>query len=148
VAPKDQPASDLVLRNIQEALNDPASAKDLEQATNMSREQIEQFVEKYRKATTAAAGPGRDITVKPGEQTPVAPSADLPGLDTKTRFSSKNVRNRGTMPQDDVHGNLEDVRFQPPPEMQGKFEAYKNKLSKVVASKRPANATPRSGSTP
>jgi len=148
VAPKGQPQSDLFLRNLQDALNNPASAKELEQRTNMSREQIEQFVTNFSKIKAAPAGPGRDITVKPGEQTPVAPAADLPGVDAKTRISSKNVRNRGTMPQDEVHGNLEDVRFQPPPEMQGKFEAYKNKLSKVVAPKRAANASPKTGNMP
>ena len=98
VAPEGQPQSDLVLRKLHDVLNDPASAKDLEQRMNMTREQLEQFVTKFKKVKSGPAGPGRDINVKPGEQTPVAPAANLPGLDAKTRFSSKNhaqARNHG-----------------------------------------------------
>ena len=145
VAPEGQPQSDLFLQKVHEVLNDPASAKDLEQATNLTREQIEQFVTKFSKIKSAPAGPGRDINVKPGEQTAVAPSADLPGLDPKTRISSKNQRTQGTMAHDEVHGNLEDIRFQPPKELRGKWEAFKNRLSKVPAPKRVPNPGPKTG---
>ncbi len=48
------------------------------------------------------------------------PSANLPGLDAKRSFSTKNVRNRGTMAQDDVRNNIEGVRHQVPSEWRGK----------------------------
>ena len=136
VAPQGQPQSELNFGKLHEMLKDPASATDLEERMNMTREQIEQLGAKFKKTNSGPAGPGRDIKVKPGDQTPVSPAANLPGLDAKARFSTKNMTKQGTMPQDDVHGNLEDVRFQPPPEFQGKWEAYKNKLSKVPADAR------------
>jgi hypothetical protein len=147
VAPEGQPQSDLFLQKLHDALNDPASAKDLEQASNMTREQLDQFVTRYTKAKSAPAGPGRDIDVKPGEQAAVPPAADLPGIDPRTRISSKNLRGRDTMAQDDVHSNFEDIRFQPPKELRGKWEAFKNRLSKVPAPKRAAKpaATGTSG---
>ena len=86
-------------------LNDPAEAKDLEQRDGISRSEIEQFVKKYEKPKSAPAGPGREIKVKPGEQTPVKPSPNLPGLDPNSRFSTKTRTDRGSMPQDDVQNN-------------------------------------------
>ena len=65
----------------------------------------------YGRSNPAPAGPGRDIKVKPGEQTTAQPSPNLPALDGNRRFSCKNQRNRGTMAQDQVHGNFEGVRF-------------------------------------
>jgi len=136
VAPDGQPQSDLFLRKLDDALKNDVSAKDLEKETGLSREQLEQFATKYKQLKSAPAGPGRDIDVKPGEQTPAQPSPNLPGLDPSTRFSNKNRRDRGSAPQDQVRDNLEGIRFQPPPEWRGKFEGYKNKLAKVAAPKR------------
>ena len=143
LAPQGQPQSELNFGKLHEMLKDPASAKDLEERMGMTREQIEQLGAKFKKPKSTPAGPGRDIKVKPGEQTPVSPAANLPAFDAKTRFSTKNMSKQGTMPQDDVHGNLEDVRFQPPPEYQGKWEAFKNRLSKVPAPKRTVNPSPQ-----
>jgi hypothetical protein len=142
VAPKDQPQSELFLRKLHDVLNDPASAKELEDATGVSRERVEQFAKKFPNMKSAPAGPGREINVKPGEQTPAQPSPDLPGLDKSTRFTNKNVRERGTMPQDETHEHSEGIRFQPPPEWRGKMEDFKNRLAKVATPKRAASATP------
>jgi hypothetical protein len=67
----------------------------------------------------------------------------LPALDPKARFATKHLTKAGTMAQDDVHGNLEAIRFQPPPEFQGKWEAYVNKLAKVPAPPRAASTGPQ-----
>jgi hypothetical protein len=136
VAPAGQPQSELNLRGLHELLKDDKTAKQLEKDTGYSREQLEQFTKRYEKAKSAPAGPGRDIDLKGGEQSDAKPSANLPGLDSSTRFSTKNRRERGIAPQDqgsDARGNLEGVRFQPPPEWRGKMEGYKNKLAKLVA---------------
>ncbi len=142
VAPQGQPQSDLFLRRLDDVLKDPASAKDLEERMNMTREQIEQFAAKFKKINSGPAGPGRDIKVKPGEQTPVPPAANLPGIDAKSRFSTKTMSKQGTMAQDDVHGNREDIRFQPPPEFQGKWEEFKTRMSKVSAPRRAETPSP------
>ena len=98
-------------------LNDPEALKDLEQRDGISRSDIEQFVRKYEKPKSAPAGPGREIKVKPGEQAPAKPSPNLPGLNPNTRFSTKTKTDRGSMPQDHVQNNFEDVRFRPPAEL-------------------------------
>jgi hypothetical protein len=139
VAPEGQPQSDLFLRKLDEALKNDANAKELEKETGYTREQLDQFITKYKQLKSAPAGPGRDINVKPGEQTAAQPSPNLPGLDSSTKFSTKNLRNRGSAPQDQIRDNLEGVRFQPPPEWRGKWEGYKNKLAKVAAPKRAAS---------
>ncbi len=124
-------------------MNDPSKAKELEDATGVTREQVEQFAKKYEKVASAPAGPGRDINVKPGEQTPAQPSADLPGLKPSTRFNSKNIRNRGTQPQDEIHDHAEGIRFEPPPEWRAKYEGFRNRLAKIVVTKGTPSATPK-----
>jgi hypothetical protein len=136
VAPKDQPQSDLFLRKLDEALNNDTKAKELEKETGMSREQLEQFTEKYKKVKSAPAGPGRDIDVKAGDQIAARPSPNLPGLGASTRFTTKNLRNRGSAPQDQVRENIEGVRFKPPAELGAKWDGYRTKLAKVAAPKR------------
>jgi hypothetical protein len=136
VAPDNQAQTDLVLRTLQDVLKDPEAAKKLEQDTGLNREQLDQFVSQYKKVKSGPAGPGRDIEVKPGEQSDAKPASNLPGLDPRTTFSTKNVRNRGTQPQDDVRNNLEGVRFQVPSEWRGKYEGYRTKLAKKPAPKR------------
>jgi hypothetical protein len=142
VAPKDQPQSDLFIRKLHDLLNDPASAKELEDETGVSRERIEQQFTRKFNVKSAPAGPGREINVKPGDQTTAQPSPDLPGLDKSTRFTNKNVRERGTMPQDETHEHFEGIRSQAPPEWRGKMEDFKNRLAKVATPKRAATATP------
>jgi hypothetical protein len=135
LAPDGQPQSGLNLRSLNELLKDDAKAQQLEKETGYSREQLEQFVARYKKVKSAPAGPGRDIDLKGAEQTDTKPSANLPGLDASTRFSTANRRDRGTAPQDQTRDLTEGIRFQPPPEFRGKWEGYKNKLAKVVVPK-------------
>ncbi len=143
MAPDGTPQSDLFLQKLNDVLRNEASAKEFEERTGMSRERIEHFVTNYKKGKSGPAGPGREIKVKPGEQTTAQASPDLPGLSGNQRFSSKTRLNRGTMAQDDVHGNYEGVRFVPPPEWREQFEAYKNSLRKVVVPKRTPTPTPK-----
>src|SRR5690606_13324998 len=67
VAPRNQPQSDLVLRTIRDLLENQADTSDLEEATGMSRSEIEQFVKQFERVESGPAGPGRDIEVQPGE---------------------------------------------------------------------------------
>ena len=148
VAPKNQPQSDLFLRKLDEALQDDAKAKDLERDTGVSREQLEQFAKKYEKMKSAPAGPGRDIKVKPGEQTAAQqPSPNLPGLGSSVSFSTAARRKSGSAPQDQLRDNNEAIRLTPPAEFRGRLEGYKNKLMKVAAPtpKRPAAPSTRKG---
>ena len=137
MAPDGQAQGGLNLRKLQEVLQDDTKAKELEQASGYSREQIEQFIRKYEKVKAAPSGPGRDINLKADDQKGAAqPSANLPGLSSSTPFSTKSRRGIGTAATDTLRDNVEAARFEPPPEMRGKWEGYKNKLMKVPAPKR------------
>jgi hypothetical protein len=129
VAPEGQAQSELNLKKIHELLNDPAALKDLQQREGITKSDIEQFVRKYEKVAAPPPGPGREINVKPGEEKPVLPAKDLPELGPHT-FSSRAKTDRGSMPQDDVANNVEDLRFRPPAELREKLTDYNNSLAK------------------
>jgi hypothetical protein len=132
IAPKGQSQTEMVLRTVKDLLAKDQVTPDIEKATGMTREQMEQWVEKYAGVKSPAAGPGREIPIKPGEQDEHnRPSANLPGIDRQNRFSTKNLKDRGAAPKDDVRNNLEGIRFTPPPEYRSKFEGYKSALAKT-----------------
>ena len=59
------------MRRVEDLLKDDQSTRKLEQETGMSRQQIEQFVDKWKKAPDRPApGPGRTIEAKPGKDPP------------------------------------------------------------------------------
>ena len=127
-------------------LNDPAALKDLEQRDGITRSEIEQFARKYEKVASPPAGPGREINVKPGEQKPALPAQDLPELDRSRTFSTRTQTDRGSMPQDQIANNLEDLRFRPPQELRGKLSDYNNSLAnKFPGGKRPAAKKAKNG---
>jgi hypothetical protein len=143
VAPEGAAQTDLALREAHAVLADAEKAKNVEQRDGISRSELEQFIKKYEKPKSAPAGPGREINVKPGEQTPVKPSPNLPGINPSNRFSTRTKTDRGSLPQDDVQNNFEDVRFQPPAEFRSKYEGFKNRLSRVYGPKIAPKATPK-----
>jgi hypothetical protein len=142
LAPEGQSQNDLSLRSLQDVLKDTAKTKELEDATGLSREQIEQFVKKYQKPKAGPAGPGREIDLKSNPNSDVArPSSNLPGLDSSTPFSTRSRRASSNVATDEIRDNVESVRLEPPPEMRGKWQGYKSRLEKVRAPKRPAPAS-------
>jgi hypothetical protein len=146
VAPRNQPQSDLVLRTVRDLLDKQADTSDLEAATGMSRSEMEQFVKQYEKVKSAPAGEGREIEVQPGASGEDArASADLPGLGNHS-ISTRAIKDRGNIPQDQIRDNQEGVRFAPPPEFRGKVEGYKNAVSRSRPSK-PRTAPAPSGGT-
>jgi hypothetical protein len=132
VAPQNVPPSEFTLRKVQELLKDPDAAKKLEQETGFTREQMEQFVQKFQKdrMPKGAARPGEEVQVKPGEHQPAGPSANLPGINPQTRFSTQTLRDRGAVATDQVRDNLEANRLIAPPEFRERVEAYKSTLSR------------------
>jgi len=145
VAPQNIPASDLSLRKVQELLQDKDIASKLERETGMSRDQMEQFVEKYqKKAIPAPDRQGQEIKVKPGESRAATPSPTLEGLDPRTRISTQTLRDRGSVVQDQVRGNAEDLRLVVPPELRAGFEAYKSTLSRSKT-QNPTRTAPAAG---
>ena len=145
VAPQDRPQSDLVLRTIRDLLDKKADTSDVEKETGMSRSEMEQFVKQYEKVQSEPTGPGREIEVKPGQSGESArAAANLPGLDPRAT-STRAIRERGAMPQDEIRDNQEGVRFAPPAEFRGKVEGYKNALSRSRAPSAAPATRPASG---
>jgi len=146
VAPQGQAQTDMVLRSVRDLLEKDAVTPDLEKETGMTREQMEQFVKKYEKVKSGPAGPGREIQVKPGERGEDAkPSANLPGINRQDRYSSKNIKDKGAMPRDEVRNNLEVIRFAPPQEFRSKVEGYKSTLARSRPGSAPRPAPARAG---
>jgi hypothetical protein len=98
-----------------------------------SKEELNQFVEKFTKAPKAEPGAGREIEVKPGKAQAIDPSRKLPDLNPNATVSTKTMRDRGAVVQDTVRGNNEGVRFVPPPELKEGFDAYRSSLSRSRA---------------
>ncbi len=134
----------MVLRTVKDLLAKDAVTPDLEKETGMTREQMEQFVKKYEAAKSAPAGPGREITVKPGDREATdKPSANLPGFGRQERFSSKNQKDRGQTVHDDTKDNIEGISFKPPPEFRSKFEGYRTSLARTRSASANRAAPPR-----
>jgi hypothetical protein len=148
VAPKGQPQSDLSLRKLTDVLRDEQSTKELQDRTGLTREQLEQFARKFEKPKAGPAGPGREIEVKPGDQTPAKPAANLPGVSRTTRFSTSSIRERGFMPQDNIRDNVEGLRFQPPPELRAKWQNYQRTLGKSAVTAPKRTAAPNAATGP
>jgi hypothetical protein len=137
IAPAGTDQSSLQLRGLSDALKDAATAKELEDATGMSKEQLEQFVKKYEKPTLKAGREGKDVEVKVGEQAAAAPAANNPGAGVRT-FTTDKIRQRG-IATDTARGNLEGARDVPPPEFRERVEGYKNRLARIKSpTRRPA----------
>jgi hypothetical protein len=142
VAP-NQPQSELVLRKLRDLLEKDEITPELEKDMEMSRSEMEQFVRKYERKETEAAGPGRTIEAKPGEEkADDKPSTGFGGIRRNTPFSTRTDRGGKSLPEDQVRGNVEGVRVQVPPELRGKFDRYIKNLSR---SRRGPTRPPQSG---
>ncbi|WP_020466405.1 hypothetical protein [Singulisphaera acidiphila] len=130
VAP-DVPQTDLVLNKLEDLLKRNQVTPELEQATGMSRDEMEQFVKKFKKPDKAApAGPGREIQVKPGVDRTLDPNRTLSDLNPNARLGNRTERARGSVAQDDIRDNIQGARFEVPRELRPGFEAFKSSLSR------------------
>jgi hypothetical protein len=146
VAPENQSQSGLVLRKIQDMLRNGEITPAMEESLGMSKEELNQFVTKFQKAPKAEPGPGREIEVTPGKAAPtIDPKRSLPDLNPQASVSTKQMRDKGMVVQDNVRGNSEGMRIEPPSELKAGFNAYRSTLSKskaVSPARRPPAADP------
>jgi hypothetical protein len=138
------PQSELVLRKLDDLLKNDKVTPEMEQQTGMSRGEMEQFVKKFQKPKDAAAGPGRELTVKPGQAQPGVAGSNVPALDPKTSFNRRSTVSTKGLPQDAVQGNVQGARSQAPLELRSRVQAYRNSLSRPTAPAR-ATAAPQGG---
>ena len=95
VAPKGAEAP---LGGLADALKDAATAKELEERTGMTKEQIEQFVKDYEKPKVGAGREGKEVEVKVGAQPAAAPASNLPGLGTQKTSTDQDPQSRRYSP--------------------------------------------------
>jgi len=129
VAP-DMPQTDLVLNKLEDLLKRNQVTPELEQATGMSRDEMEQFVKKLKNVPKGPAGPGREIKVKPGAEQKFDPNRTLPELNPNARLGTRTDRTRGSVAQDQIRDNVQGARFEVPSELRSGFEAFKSSLSR------------------
>src|SRR5262249_44665973 len=130
VAPKGAEQSGLSLRGLSDALKDAATAKELEDATGMTKEQLEQFARKYEKPKVAPGREGKEVEVKVGEQPAAKPRSNLPGAGVR-QFNTEMIRQRGGIPQGTAHGNIEGARDVPPREFRDRAAGYNSRLARI-----------------
>jgi len=140
VAP-DMPQTDLVLNKLEDLLKRNQVTPEIEKATGMTREEMEQFVTKFKKAPKAPPGPGREIKVKPGADQKFDPNRTLPDINPNARLGTRTDRTRGSVAQDQIRDNVQGARFEVPSELRPGFEAFKSSLSRSK-SRKPAAAGP------
>ena len=142
VPPETAEQNELTLRKLHDLMNDPETL----QREGISRSDVEQFAKKFEKKQSPPPGPGREIKVKPGEQTPVKPSPNLPGLDRAAKFSTTTRRDQsGSVPQDDVQDNFEGLRLRPPAELVPKYQTSSPRSGRSSPQRTATKASPKSG---
>jgi hypothetical protein len=146
LAPPNQPATDLTLRGLHDALKDDATARELEQRLNMTKEQLEQFAKKYEKPKVGPGREAKEVELKVGEQPAVGPAANLPGPGT-IKFNTDKIRQEGGIPKDMARENIEGVRSQAPVEWRDKWASYTSKLGRIkeTPGRRTAKPKPAGG---
>ncbi len=111
--------------------------KDIEQATGLSREEIDQFVRKYEAPTEdrRARQPqesGEIVTGPGGEDR--ERRVTLPGETPDGKVLSRSGRGSGMVKDDEMRGNLEGARSRVPAALRARVEAYQRALSRTPAS--------------
>jgi hypothetical protein len=127
VAP-DVAQAALVLRTLDDLLQRNQVGPELERDSGMSREEMEQFVTRFKRPPRAAPRPGRAVEIKPGDERafndePASPTLDLGTVGNLVTRSTANVVN------DQQHDNVEGSRFVVPSRLRSGFEAYKSSFS-------------------
>jgi hypothetical protein len=148
VAPKNQPQTELVLRKLQDLIKNDQVTPEMLKDAGMSKEELNQFVEKFSKAPKAEPGAGREIDVKPGKPQTIAPDRKVPDLNPNAAVSAETIRQRGGVVQDTERNNNEGIRFVPPPELRARFNGFRNTLSRPrtgAPARKAAPAAPGSG---
>ena len=143
-----QKADQRLLKRLREMVKRDEITKDLEEATGLSREEIDQFVRRYEppakdERTGSSDGPGEILTKQSGQdkERRVNLPANLPG----GQVTSRTARNSGMVGDDTQQGNFEGARSRVPSALRARFEAYQKSLSRS-GGRAVSNAAPAAGS--
>jgi hypothetical protein len=121
----------LVLRTLEDLLRSNQVGPALERGSGMSREQMEQFVTRFKRLRRAAPGPGRTVEVEPGYERAFNDEPTSNALDWGT-FGNLATRSPASVVDDEHRGIVEGIRFVVPFELRSRFEAYKSTISDSI----------------
>ena len=146
VAPEGgAPQSGLVLRQIQDLLKEGGDTSRLEDATGMSRDELEQFVKKFEKPEREAPGEGRELQGEIGEDRVVDPIQGVGDRIKAPLVSGRGQRGPGSAANDAFRDQTQGTRSQAPAEIRSRYEAYQSSISRSrgPAPARPPASTPK-----
>jgi hypothetical protein len=118
----------LVLRKLEDLLRSNEVGPELERESGMSREQMEQFVTRFKLRRKAAPGEGRAVEVGPGYGRAFNDEPTSIALDWGTA-GNLATRSPANVVDDQQRDIVEGIRFMAPSELRPGFEAYKRSLS-------------------
>src|SRR5262249_37169358 len=127
-----RPQADAVARRLKDVLDkgDPDEVRKLEEATGMTREDMENFARKFEKPEQAPVGEGRDLTAAPAHPNPPAPPADMGERVKCSVISGRGQRGAGSTVQDTNSNQTQGNRAPAPPEIRSRYETYLNTISR------------------
>ena len=128
-----QKADQRLLNRLKQMVEKNEITKDIEQATGLSREEIDQFVRRYEaptedRRTRELGGPGEIVTGPGGDER--ERRVTLPGETPDGKVLSRTGRGSGMVKEDEMRGNLEGARSRVPSALRSRFEAYQKALSR------------------
>ncbi len=123
---------ELVLRKLQDILNrgDADQVRRLEDATNMSREELQQFARKFERPDLKAASEGQKLQGDLRRDATVAPRQGIGDRLKGSIIRGRGERGPGTTAQDTLSDQTQGLRTEAPPEIRSRMEAYQNSISR------------------
>ena len=122
----------LVLRKLEDLLRSNQVGPELEKESGMSREQMEQFVTRFKRLRNAAPGEGRAVEVEPGHERAFNDEPTSTALDGGGTVGNRITRSGANVADDEQRDIMEGIRFVVPSELRSGFEAYKNSIAQPV----------------
>jgi hypothetical protein len=115
---------------VEDLLRENKVTPDMEKEVGMTKQEMEQFVQRFKGAPKGKAAPGRDIEVKPERSKAI--DSQTKGLSNRIQGTTRNFTERrgNSLPQDDTSGLTQGTRSQIPAEIRGRVDAYRSGISR------------------
>jgi hypothetical protein len=124
----------LVLRTLEDLLRSNQVGPALERDSGMSREQMEQFVTRFKRLRSAVPRQGRAVKVEPGHEQAFDDEPSSSALDRGT-VGSLATRSSANVVDDQQGDIVEGSQLVVPSELRSRFEAYKSSLARSTATR-------------
>jgi hypothetical protein len=129
-----------VARKLKQVLDkgDEQQIRQLEEATDMSRVELQQFAERFARPDLEAAREGQTIQGDQPEAKAMPPQEGLGERIKGSLTSGSSERKAGFARQDQFNQDTQGIRTEAPAEYRSRFEAFKSSISRS----RGSNARP------